>query len=172
VGDYLTPEVMLEKSIRSILVRKYHGYKLYLHNFSDFDGVFLLKILAQMSGIKITPLIRDGRILKIVIQFDQVIKGKNKSGKDKVVYRGSITIFDSLLVMTSSLEKLAKNFNCESKGMFPLKFLNNISIPLNYIGEVPDIEYCYHPDPLTQADAYKKFAKNYMDYISTFKNME
>jgi len=166
VGDFTSPEAMLEKSIRSILIRKYRGYKIYLHNFSYFDGVFLLKVLSAMSDIKITPLIRDDRILKISIQFD-LNKGKKGSS-----YKGSITIFDSLLLLPVSLEKLAKTFNCESKGMFPLKFLNNPDTPLNYVGVVPGMEYHYHPDPLTQEKGYNKFSEKYNDYSSTFKGKE
>jgi len=69
-----------------------------------------VKVKGQLTGLK---------------QIRKIKAGLNSD--DKIVHRGFITIFDSLLVMTSSLEKLAKFFNCESKGMFPLKFLNNIS---------------------------------------------
>jgi hypothetical protein len=158
VGDFISSEAMLEESIRSILIRKYRGYKIYLHNFSYFDGVFLLKVLGQMSGIKITPLLRDDRILRIVIQFD--LKG--------AVYRNSVTIYDSLLLLPVSLEKLAKTFNCEAKGMFPLKFVNNPAVPLDYCGEVPGLEYHYHPDPLTAASNFEKFKKKFDDYILSF----
>jgi hypothetical protein len=161
VGDFISPEAMLEESIRSILIRKYRGYKIYLHNFSYFDGVFLLKVLAQMSGIKITPLVRDDRILRIVMQFDL------KGGKG-AVYRNSVTIYDSLLLLPVSLEKLAKTFNCEAKGMFPLKFVNNPAVPLDYCGEVPGLKYHYHPDPLTAASNFEKFKKKFDDYILSY----
>jgi hypothetical protein len=144
---------MLETAIGFLLIRKYYGYKLYLHNFSYFDGVFLLKVLANMSEINLTKaLIRDGRILKLGIQYD---KSKNtpktKSGS---YYKGNITIHDSLLILPASLEKLTKVFNCESKGMFPLKLINNPSIALNYKGDIPDMKYFYHPNPITQNKAY------------------
>ena len=143
---------MLEASIKYLLVRKYYGYKLYLHNFSYFDGVFLLKILADMPIINLTKvLIRDGRILKLVIQFDKVKDKKTTSGSD---YKGSITLHDSLLILPASLDKLSKVFKCESKGMFPLKFLNNPSTSLSFVGDVPGINYFYHPDPTTQSKAY------------------
>src|SRR5258708_754651 len=143
---------MLKASIKYLLIRKYYGYKLYLHNFSYFDGVFLLKVLAEMANINLTKvLIRDGRILKLVIQFDKAKVNKTKSGSE---YKGSITIHDSLLILPASLANLSKVFKCESKGMFPLKFINNPNISLSYIGDVPDIKYFYQPDPITQSKAY------------------
>jgi hypothetical protein len=143
---------MLEESIKYLLIRKYYGYKVYLHNFSYFDGVFLLKILSDMENINLTKiLIRDRRILRLVVQFDKTKVNKTKSGSE---YKGSITIHDSLLILPSSLEKLSKVFKCESKGMFPLKFINNPNISLSYVGNVPGINYFYHPDPIIQSKAY------------------
>ncbi len=31
------------------MTRKYNGYKVYFHNFSKFDGVFMLKILTWLT---------------------------------------------------------------------------------------------------------------------------
>jgi len=167
VADFVSSHSMLETAIGFLLIRKYYGYKLYLHNFSYFDGVFLLKVLANMSEINLTKaLIRDGRILKLGIQYD---KSKNtpktKSGS---YYKGNITIHDSLLILPASLEKLTKVFNCESKGMFPLKLINNPSIALNYKGDIPDMKYFYHPNPITQNKAYIAWLEKYNDYILSF----
>jgi len=165
IEDFSSSYTMLVAAFNYLLVRKYYGHKLYLHNFSYFDGVFLLKVLAEMTNINLTNvLIRDGRILKLVIQFNKA-KNKTKSGAE---YQGSITIYDSLLILPASLDKLSKVFKCESKGMFPLKFINSQNTPLSYIGVVPDIKHFYHPDPVTQREAYEVWTTKYNKYILSF----
>jgi hypothetical protein len=54
---------------------KYHNYKIYLHNFSFFDGIFLLKIFYELTNITIKPIIRDGRIIDLKFPF---YNGNNK----------------------------------------------------------------------------------------------
>jgi hypothetical protein len=39
---------MLEASIKYLMKRKYDNYKIYLHNLSYFDGIFLLKIFIKL----------------------------------------------------------------------------------------------------------------------------
>jgi hypothetical protein len=56
--DFKNPEEMLESAIVSLMLKKYHGYRLYLHNFSNFDGVFLLRILTKLNDT-ISPLIKN-----------------------------------------------------------------------------------------------------------------
>jgi DNA polymerase type B, organellar and viral len=166
IQDFSSSYTMLEASIKYLLVRKYYGYKLYLHNFSYFDGVFLLKVLSDMTIINLTKvLIRDGRILKLVIQFDKAKENKTKSGSN---YKGSITIHDSLLILPASLDKLSKVFKCESKGMFPLKFINNPNTSLAFVGDVPGIKYFYHPDPTNQSKAYSLWVDKYNKYIQAY----
>ena len=46
--------------------RKYNGYKVYLHNFSNFDGIFLFNILTELSN-DIKPIINDGNFIKYYI---------------------------------------------------------------------------------------------------------
>jgi len=60
---------MLEAAITSIMIERYNGYKVYLHNFSKFDGIFLLKILSNLSDW-IEPIIRDGQIINIQFSYD------------------------------------------------------------------------------------------------------
>ena len=43
LSDYAKIEDMLIDAIRYLMQRKYDSYKVYLHNFSKFDGVFLIK---------------------------------------------------------------------------------------------------------------------------------
>ena len=43
--DYNNEYLMLSASIEYLMQRKYNNHRVYLHNFSYFDGVFLLIIL-------------------------------------------------------------------------------------------------------------------------------
>jgi DNA polymerase type B, organellar and viral len=66
---------MLKSAIRFVMKPKYHNYKIYLHNFSFFDGIFLLKILSDLTNIQIKPIVRDGRIIDLNFPF---YNGNNK----------------------------------------------------------------------------------------------
>lgn len=125
LSDYDNSDLMLEASINYLMKRKYHNYKVYLHNFSYFDGIFLIKILSNLSN-NIRPIIRDGRLIDIRFTY----------GNDYKLY-----FRDSLLLLPTSLRKLALNFGVESKGIFPYAFVNNKHISLNYIGKFPRIKF-------------------------------
>ena len=56
---------MLKEAIKSLMVRKYNKHKIYVHNLSSFDGVFLLKFLASLPFTGIRPVMRDGKIIDI-----------------------------------------------------------------------------------------------------------
>jgi hypothetical protein len=56
-------EEMMIKSIRFLMRKKYDIYKIYFHNFSYFDGIFLVKILSNLTDINLNPTIKDGRII-------------------------------------------------------------------------------------------------------------
>lgn len=43
ITDYNSSETMLKTSIKFILRRKYNKHRVYLHNFSYFDGIFLMR---------------------------------------------------------------------------------------------------------------------------------
>lgn len=44
-NDYSDHNEMLKACIQSIMIRKYNGFKVYIHNFSKFDGIFYLIFL-------------------------------------------------------------------------------------------------------------------------------
>ena len=46
--DYNNEYDLLVSAINSLFKRKYRGWCVYLHNFSNFDGIFLLKILFSL----------------------------------------------------------------------------------------------------------------------------
>jgi len=55
---------MLRDSIKYLMKRKYNNYRIYLHNFSRFDAVFLISVITDLSD-KVFPLIRDGRYIDL-----------------------------------------------------------------------------------------------------------
>jgi hypothetical protein len=132
---------MLKDSILYLMRRKYHNYRIYLHNFSRFDAVFLLRVMSELSD-QIKPIMRNGQFLDLRLKFAK---------KYNLFFR------DSLLLLPSSLRSLAKNFEVENKGIFPYKFVNNKEISLNYIGPVPDLKYF---DGITE-DEYNSYSRNF-----------
>ena len=71
LSEYKNSDEMLEASIIYLMKRKYHQHKVFglrRHNFSHFDGVFLLRILSSLSK-DIRPIIRDGRIIDLRFSF-------------------------------------------------------------------------------------------------------
>ena len=113
------------------------------------------------------PTYREGKILKMTIKFDP----KTNINNWKTKYNGTLNIYDSLLVLPVKLENLSNTFihNYKNKKtIFPLKYLNNSKISLNYEGNVPDLKYFYHPSPYDTKD-YIKYLIKYSKYKSLFK---
>jgi hypothetical protein len=125
--DFNSEKEMLKNSItylRRSRKRKYHNYKIYLHNFSKFEAVFMLSSITELSD-KVNPIIRNGQFINLTMSF---------ANKYELHFR------DSLLILPGTLSSLAKNFSVDNKGLFPYKFVNNNNIDLNYIGEVPSYD--------------------------------
>jgi hypothetical protein len=124
--DFNNPEDIIENAIFSLMKSKYNGYKVYIHNLSNFDGVFLLNILASFcpdSNFNLDPIINNGNFINLKLNFD----------KYNFYFR------DSYLLLPLSLRDLAKAFNVEAKGHFPFKFVNENT--LDYVGLTPDISF-------------------------------
>jgi len=141
--DFPSEKEMLRASIKYLMKRKYNNYRVFIHNFSNFDAVFLLTVLTDM-GTKVQPLLRDGRYIDLRFNF---------ANKYKLYFR------DSLLLLPASLRHLAKEFDVENKGLFPYKFVNNSDISLDYKGAVPSIDYF---EGLT-LDEYNAYVRGYKD---------
>jgi|ERR1700731_114700 len=123
--DYKDSNEMMSESIKYLMKRKYHGYKIYHHNFGKFDSIFLLNNLINLSD-KIYPILRNRNLIELRFKFN----------KQYILY-----FRDSYLLLTSSLSKLAKNFKVEKKGLFPFEFVNESHIPLDYVGPIPEYKY-------------------------------
>lgn len=141
--DYKDSTELLESSILSIMKRKYNGCRVYLHNFSNFDGIFLLNILINLSD-DIKPIINDDKLIDIKFKFANY----------------NLYFRDSYLLLPSSIKDLAKAFNVEKKGIFPILFVNDSNINLNYIGEIPSFR-----------DFVNLKFEEYIEYCNKFKGL-
>jgi DNA polymerase type B, organellar and viral len=93
--------------------------KVYAHNLSGFDGIFLMKHLLSFG--EVTPLLFNGKLLSIKVKI--VCKNKTKT----IIFK------DSFLLLPLSLRKLCVAFNVETpKGYFPFKLTN-----IFYSGIIP-----------------------------------
>ncbi|MDV2687255.1 DNA polymerase, partial [Alkalihalophilus lindianensis] len=82
LSDYSNEKEMLRTSILYLMKRKYHNHKIYIHNFSGFDAVFLLTVLSDLSD-KVRPVLRDGRYIDLRLDF---------SDKYKIYFRDSLLL--------------------------------------------------------------------------------
>lgn len=150
--DFSNSDNLLKESIKYLLHRKYNGYRVYIHNFSEFDGVFLQKIMIKLDSCKVEKLIkRNGKIINLKLVY-------NLSGKRKY----SIYFRDSLLMLPASLRKLGHSFNVDTKKtIYPYKFVNQKNINLNYVGEVPEFKFF---NTINIQEIYKKFNGDVEEY--------
>jgi DNA polymerase type B, organellar and viral len=146
LSDYNSVEEMMIDCLKSILIRKYNGYKIYAHNLSKFDIIFLMKYLVKLGNIK--PIIHNGKFILIKLNY-----GENK--QYQVEFR------DSLLMLLASLNQLCKSFKIKNpKSIFPHLFVNENN--LNYIGDVPSIKFFINKIELNDYNNYKsRFKENW-----------
>lgn len=177
IWDYNNANDMLIAAFKTIMKRKYYGYNIYFHNFSYFDSIFIVKTLANLPETDIKPVFRDGKLLKLTIKFDPIKALSSKSAEgnsiaDQPKYKGVLHIYDSLLILPASLDKLGKTFSVDDltgkKSIFPLKFLNEVS-DFDYEGVVPGLKYFYHPDPLNKT-GFIDFLIKYREYKAVFQD--
>jgi hypothetical protein len=120
------------------MTKKYDNYKIYIHNLSGFDGIFLLKILAELGIVK--PIIHNQKIISIGFKMN----GYN------------VTFKDSNQLLLTSLAKLGIAFGVKIlKTIFPYFFVNENN--LDYIGQVPDYKYF---DKVTKEE-YQEYCKQF-----------
>ena len=145
ISDYNNVDDMILDALQSIMIRKYNGYYVYMHNMAKFDIIFLFKYLLKLGLVK--PIIHNDRLIYIEFNF-----GKNNEYQ--------IKFKDSLLLLLRSLATLSQAFNVvNSKSVFPIFFVNKEN--LDYIGEVPDIKY-FKDVNLKEYENYKsKFNNNW-----------
>lgn len=117
---------MLIEAVKSVLKPEYNNWLVYFHNFSKFDGVFLLNILVTISN-KVEPLVRDSDLLNITLTTDTGLR---------------ISFRDSLLLIPGKLKDLCKNFRVSNqKDFFPFKLLRIDNLHYECIGAPPKEEF-------------------------------
>lgn len=134
---------LILEGINSMLVHSYNKYTFYVHNLNGFDSVFILSALLEYNSkrpdyYKINTIFRDNRIIKLEVGI-KPDKGHSKK----------ITFVDSYLMLTDSLEKLAKDFDCDNtKGVFPYDFVDESNLyykggnpAKSYYKNLTDFEY-------------------------------
>jgi hypothetical protein len=157
ITDFPNSDKLIETALKSIIIPKYSGYIVEIHNFSYFDGILLFRNLTTL-GKKVESIQRDGRLIETKIIF----------GK-----KYWISFRDSYLLLPNSLDNLSISFKVENKGIFPLKILNDYNFPLYYSGQIPiNLKYYYVPDMIMNPKKYQLFMEKYTKYISKFKNKQ
>jgi DNA polymerase type B, organellar and viral len=114
--DYSSISEMIYKALSILLDPKYNNHKVYVHNLSNFDGIFLMKYLVNLTydnvPILIKPTLKNSKMINIDLKF----------GKFKISFR------DSLLILLGSLKNLSIAFGVESKGTFNYKSVDNLNV--------------------------------------------
>jgi hypothetical protein len=144
LSDFNSSDELLKEAITSLFQRKYNGYRVYIHNFSNFDATFMLRIIAAMEICEIKRIIkRESHIIDVKVNY-------NLTGKKKY----TLYFRDSLLILPSSLKKLGEAFESDvRKSIYPYKFVNDESISLSYEGAVPSFNFFDNVEP----SEYKKY---------------
>lgn len=172
---FVSPEAMVEAFIKMLLSEShYNNYIVYAHNFSKFDGVFILKHLIKIC--------KELKLKTDIIKKDSDLINIRITGP-----RFNITFRDSFLLLPASLKDLSKSFGLpvyQQKGIFPHAFVSDPNVSLDYIGAVPDFkyfsgitlelynEYCSHFNKKTKWNLARE-AKIYcqLDCISLYQNL-
>lgn len=128
-ADYNNDSIKQWNDVFEFLARPcFKGYKIYTHNLSNYDIVQIFKgyLSLNLKNPQVIPLYNTmGKLISVTIIYKE----------------RSLQFFDSLNLLTSSLDKLAKQFGLESKGEFPHKFASQEN--QNYVGVQPGKEYYY-----------------------------
>lgn len=132
------------KGIKSIMKRKYDYYKVYVHNFSYFDAIFIIDTLSRLGEVK--PIIRDNKIIKLIFIF--TIENTQENNKKNTGRKYRIIFYDSFLLLPASLKNLSMSFNIENKKtIFPFNFINQENLNFAYDSDVPG--YTFFPGAYT-----------------------
>lgn len=163
------PARMIKSVFKNHILKAVHsGFNVYAHNFSNFDGFFVIKEIQSLPNIKVTMIAREATLISAKIQFTPF---KDSNGCTK--YKHYITLNDSFLILPVSLEKLSRAYgesdSSKVKSIFPLKFLNKPDFDINYKGEVPSIKYFYQYDKLDNIKMFELFVESYNKYAMSFK---
>lgn len=143
--DFESSEKMIETAIKSILIPRFNGFTVYIHNFGKFDSAFILNQLLKNGKVKIIK--NESGIIKVTVKY-----GRNK-----------MYFVDSYQLLTESLEKLGIALEVETaKSVFPHSFASFEH--LSYVGTIPNSQYW----PITE-EQYKEKQRAHGNYEWNFR---
>lgn len=106
IDDFKDEFDLIHNAISFLINGPYNNKNIYVHNLARFDSVFLVKYLCTSKDCEIgEPLVKDGRFIQIPIRVGDEF---------------TLNFVDSLQILPQSLKSLAKQFNVEEKGLFPV----------------------------------------------------
>ena len=144
IQDYSNFYTLLKTVMQDLCIKKYENYKIYLHNFSKFDGIFILKALINIENSLVDTIIHKGKLISIQFYFNDHI----------------IHFRDSYLLLPSYLSKLCNSFNTKViKTIFPVLFKD-----INYKGSVPEFKWFPEINIWEYEDYRIKFIDNIWDF--------
>lgn len=134
LDEFTSSEDMLITAIKTICNWRYSNFNVYAHNFSSFDGIFLLKVLNKIGNIH--PTIKDGKLISINFFYGTATGPEDKNNNY------TINFYDSILLLQDSLRKLGKSFNVSTqKGNFDPTIVNESNYKLSEMKREV-IKYC------------------------------
>lgn len=159
--DYKSSNLMIIQMLKDLLNNpEYNGRNIYIHNLSNFDGVFLLTGIVEYVD-DISLLRKDDKIISIKITKKDVLVINSEKDNEKVNVK--LTLIDSLSLLPASLKKLGKSFNVSQKGEFDHERSNTCSD----LGVIRDELLMYNKqDCLVLYEVLKKFS---IDTFDLFK---
>lgn len=140
--DYKSSYNMLLSALTELLDFNPNA-KVYIHNFANFDYMLIVKVLFENFTVK--PYFKDNKVINLIYHHKDNDKTK-------------ISLFDSYLILPSSLRTLALKYKVsDQKGFFPYSFVNENN--LGYVGDVPGMQF------------YQNFfTEDYIKYSMNFLN--
>jgi len=127
LSDFKNREEMARQACLELLKSKYDQHKIYFHNLSYFDSVFILNTLHSLANTNLSIMLHEGKFINLKLNY----------GKSKKKY--TINFRDSLLMLPVALADIAKSFKIKGKELFPVFAPNDYD--LNYVGKVPPMRY-------------------------------
>ena len=165
--SYNSNELVI-KCFDYMLQPKYDKYIFYCHNFSGYDSIFILKILKEANIKKgyeyynLTPLYRDGDMLKLDIKIKRELSNKKQAniGARKEPGFIKISIIDSYALLNTSLYELSRSFDLDvTKSYFPHTFVRKET--LNYKGNTPSLNYWVNEADNSNSISSKEYKQLY-----------
>jgi hypothetical protein len=146
--DFESSEKMLETAIKSILIPRFNGFTVYIHNFGKFDSAFILNQLLKQAHGKVKIIKNERGIIKVTVRY----------GCNYKLY-----FVDSYQLLSESLEKLGIALEVETaKSVFPHSFASFEH--LSYVGKIPNSQYWSITD-----EQYKEKQRVYDSYEWNFR---